>query len=963
MTRRERIAKSVMLPVLALVLWLPLLAGNALVHAQTQIMSVEVNQALGVQKDNNQNYVAGKNTAVRVFLSAPAAIDPDETKTYVNVLRDGSPVVGLSPKKYTKPVNTVDFFCDSMKDCGNWAAGNYTFQAMVNGQGGTVNGTYKFVNGSSIRILAVPVKANYGGTVKSVPNDKWKTMWKFLQNVYPVANGNVKWEIRETGLDASASGYNLLTNDGQYAVWSKLKDYILPICKTKPQTAGCFDLIVGFIPESFTDPDDPTSTLQGFMWRGAPVNVSAATDEDASATVAHETGHVYGLGDTYNGGSVRCGVNPPPDSYSGKDWVTRLLVPSCSAGRPASTLIGPTNPVSATQTPESAHPYEMSGRGALGEMADFMGSGGKQSQYWITPDGYDWLYRRLVNKEADPASRTPADVGSPQRLLSFYGTITEADVVVLEPWKSFMDTTEVSDTSGSFMVRAVNGTGGIGASTAFTVDFYAMSPPGRPMRKVAKAHFSGVIRFPAETAKFQIVKDGKVLIEVPVSANPPTVTSVSPASTTTISGLYTITWNANDPDGTSLTYMVEYNADVTRPDSPWMILADDLATTSWQEDFSLLPGGSHAKIRITADDGVLSTSAESAEFSVPLKNPEIFIGDLPWGTKYPVGGKVLLTADAFDLQDEWLPDSRIKWTSSLSGALGYGAELIARNLAPGSHTITATATNSGGLTASASVAVQIMYSVSGNVKNLVTQASVSGALVTAQDTISNASAGSGTSDASGNYTIFLADTGFYSISASASGYAESSYPVLVEVTDASPNGTVNRYMEPVRTSLFLAYGWNFISFPQLPVNPASIQAVLKDVSPGVRIVWGYDNQNKVWLKYSPNLSLRTPNSLDKVEYGKGYWIYMDSPGTIDLIFWNPPASVDVHLYAGWNLVGYHGEDGLAAAAVLSDPSINWSIVWNWYGNQWSAIHRTIKTLPVPSIESFYLSRAYWIRAN
>ncbi|MCX5810029.1 MAG: hypothetical protein NTX36_11785 [Proteobacteria bacterium] len=706
MTSKERITRFGISLILALVLWLPLLAGNALVHAQAQITSVEINQALGVQKDNSQNYVAGKNTVVRVFLSEAATIDPDKNKTYVNVLRDGSPITGLSPKKYTKPVNVVDFFCESMLACGNWAAGDYTFQAMVNGQGGNVNGTYKFVYGSSIRILAVPVKANYGGTVKSIPNNKWKTMWKFLQRVYPIADGNVKWTIREDGLDASAPSYNLLTNEGQYKVWSRLKDFILPICKTKPQSVGCFDLIVGFIPESFTDPDDPTSTLQGFMWPGAPVNVSAATDEDAPATVAHETGHVYGLGDTYNGGTIRCGVNPAPNSYSGKEWVTRQPV-TCSAGRPASTLTGPYGLVSATQIPESAHPFDIGDRGVLPEMADFMGSGGKQAQNWITTDAYDWLYRRLVNKEADPASRTPADLASPQRLLSFYGTMTEADVVELEPWKSFMDTTEVSDTSGPLMVRAVNGTGSIVASTSFTIDFYAMSPPGRPMRKVTRAPFSGVIRFPSDTVKFQIVKNGNVLTEVPVSANSPSVSNVSPASTTTIPGPYTITWNANDPDGSNLTYMVEYNADVTRPDSPWMILVDDLTTTSWQEDFSLLPGGSHAKIRVTADDGVLSTSAESAEFIVPVKKPEVFIDELPWGDTYTAGSDILLTAEAFDPQDEWLPNDKLKWTSNLSGTLGYGSELIVNNLGAGTHIITLTATNSAGLVSDASTSVTV----------------------------------------------------------------------------------------------------------------------------------------------------------------------------------------------------------------------------------------------------------------
>ena len=156
-----------------------------------------------------------------------------------------------------------------------------------------------------------------------------------------------------------------------------------------------------------------------------------------------------------------------------------------------------------------------------------------------------------------------------------------------------------------------------------------------------------------------------------------------------------------------MTYAVEYNPDVTNPASAWMVLAEELDTLSWQEDFSLLPGGSHAKLRVTVDDGVLTATAESAEFVVPLKKPEIFIDALPWGTTYRVGSDVLLLAEAFDPQDEWLADGQLKWTSNLSGTLGYGSELIVKNLVAGTHIITVTATNSAGLTESDTVTVRI----------------------------------------------------------------------------------------------------------------------------------------------------------------------------------------------------------------------------------------------------------------
>jgi hypothetical protein len=54
----------------------------ASVSAQSQIW-MEVNQALGVQKDDHQFFVAGKNTVVRIFWKETVMIDT--ANTWVNV--------------------------------------------------------------------------------------------------------------------------------------------------------------------------------------------------------------------------------------------------------------------------------------------------------------------------------------------------------------------------------------------------------------------------------------------------------------------------------------------------------------------------------------------------------------------------------------------------------------------------------------------------------------------------------------------------------------------------------------------------------------------------------------------------------------------------------------------------------------------------------------------------------------
>ncbi len=709
--QKRRPSTGMLLPLIWFVsLFLFFCPGGAI--AQSGITGVEINQVLGVQKDNNAYFVAGKNTVVRAFLGQTVTIDA--SRSMVKVFKDDREVFQILPRTYNEPVSTVDFVCSTMEACGKWASGNYRFDVTVNGtmtKTVPATGTYSFRTSINLRILAVPLKANYNNVVMSLPNENWKTMWKFTRNTYPVADDAIKWTPYAGGVvDVSASKYDLQTDLGSQWVVKELLGLMPAICKTNPKDASCYELIVGFMPKGVVT---PLGLVEGFMYPGVPANVVSLANESAEAVVAHEMAHTYGIGDTYKGGSIRCKVNASPDGQPGTDWFTDQSIPNgCSEGRLPSTVVGPPGyEVTGTRIPDTQHAYEVNGKGLLDrELLDFMGSGAWFKDIWITPDTYDWLFKRIVLGQPD--TRVSQVLAGPQSFVSFSGIISKTNVVTLSPWKTYTDTAIVTDTDGDLMVQALDGAGNVIAKTAFTARFYANSSPGMPVRPLNETIFSGVIRFPAGTTKFQVVKSAaRVLAEITPRTNPPVVPNVTPLAPTTLNGPYTITWTGTDPDGGSLTYMVEYNADVTNPASPWMILVDDLAALSWQEDFSEFPGGSHAKIRVTASDGILTTSAESAEFIVPMKAPEVFIDTLPWGTRYPAGADVLLSGEAYDPQDEWLADNKLKWTSNLSGLLGYGSGLVVQNLSAGTHTITLTATNSAGLNASESTTVVIQSPV------------------------------------------------------------------------------------------------------------------------------------------------------------------------------------------------------------------------------------------------------------
>ena len=94
----------------------------------------------------------------------------------------------------------IQFVPKNISDVGSWAAGNYTITAVIGNDKSSVN--VKFEERMIMRVLAVPVKGNWGGEVESCKGE-WKTGGKFTQTVYPLKNGGLIWELAPE-LDLSA---------------------------------------------------------------------------------------------------------------------------------------------------------------------------------------------------------------------------------------------------------------------------------------------------------------------------------------------------------------------------------------------------------------------------------------------------------------------------------------------------------------------------------------------------------------------------------------------------------------------------------------------------------------------------------------------------------------------------------------------------------------------------------------
>src|SRR5439155_11586969 len=128
---------------------------------------------------------------------------------------------------------------------------------------------------------------------------------------------------------------------------------------------------------------------------------------------------------------------------------------------------------SATQIPSSNRAYEVGDRGALGDLADFMGSGTQQANYWITPDVYNQLFLGLdPGKKANAVRRA-----APQRVLFFSGIMNAKGETKVKPWYSLSSTEVVTDTTGNMQIQAVDASGAVLASHAISVRFFVLSNP------------------------------------------------------------------------------------------------------------------------------------------------------------------------------------------------------------------------------------------------------------------------------------------------------------------------------------------------------------------------------------------------------------------------------------------------------------------------------------------------------
>ena len=177
-----------------------------------------------------------------------------------------------------------------------------------------------------------------------------------------------------------------------------------------------------------------------------------------------------------------------------------------------------------------------------------------------------------------------------------------------------------------------------------------------------------------------------------------TITAPGDGSTFTAGDSVTFGGTANDAEDGTITASLG-----------WTSSLDGAIGSGGTFSTSSLSVGTHTITASVTDSGGLSGSDSIAITVTPAPNtpPMVTITAPADGSSSGAGGSVTFSGTAIDNEDGDI-SAALSWTSNLDGAIGSGGTFSTTSLSVGTHTITASATDSGGLTGTASITITVI---------------------------------------------------------------------------------------------------------------------------------------------------------------------------------------------------------------------------------------------------------------
>ena len=117
-----------------------------------------------------------------------------------------------------------------------------------------------------------------------------------------------------------------------------------------------------------------------------------------------------------------------------------------------------------------------------------------------------------------------------------------------------------------------------------------------------------------------------------------------------------------------------------------------------------------------------------------------------------------------------------------------------------------------------------------------------------------------------------------------------------------PNSNLSCLFDTIISQAFIPFlsGWNLVSLDVVP-NDKSIESIFANLKPdNLQFVTGYDNGASVYNAKD----LPIFNTLNEINEGLGYWVYVEERDTLFVSGTRLPADCRPTLNAGWNLIGF-----------------------------------------------------------
>lgn len=330
---------------------------------------------------------------------------------------------------------------------------------------------------------------------------------------------------------------------------------------------------------------------------------------------------------------------------------------------------------------------------------------------WLSDYTYTNLYTHILQRFGAGRRNATAlqDAGPPAEYWFIRGSLdADATAVSWQPWfrVELAEPPEMPP-AGEGLIRCLDASGRVLAEVSFAPSF----PPregAEPERGSFLVPVSGV----RECRTVELWYRGRRVAVRAASAHAPTVQMRFPrGGEVSLPESFEVAWEANDPDGDRLSYLVQMSRD---DGASWVGLAADLEEPRLRFDTRQHPGSRNARFRVFASDGFdTAVSGLARAVALPLHPPEPMVILPATGTRIAGGYSVTFEGVAYDPEDGPLRGGWLTWSSDLQGLLGTGEHLVvnARSLAEGTHRITLTATDSDGESRSSAITLTIGHAM------------------------------------------------------------------------------------------------------------------------------------------------------------------------------------------------------------------------------------------------------------